>query len=142
MKKTLLSVCAVALLITAACTKKTVVPTSTPTVKTVHGYYKGTLKAPISEGGGTFKDAYLLNANGSMRYYGLGVNGQDTATASWKGTGTWTLSGSTLTLDFVDPNSNHSYLATVTIASDFSTFSGNWKIDVVANAYNVTAVRQ
>jgi Lipocalin-like domain len=140
MKKILLGLSTAALLVTGACTKKTVTPA--PTAKTVHGYYKGTLKAPASEGGGTFKDAYLLNANGTMRYYSLGVSGQDSAAASWKGTGTWSLSGSTLTLDFMDPSSNHSYIATVTTASDFSTFSGNWKIDVVQDAYTITAVHQ
>jgi Lipocalin-like domain len=128
MKQIIIGLGIIAITITA-CTKKRT---------SVAGFWTGTLTAPASEGGATIKDAYKINSNGTMVYYSLKASG-DTTSPNWRGVGTWTVSGSNITITFTDPTSNHGYVSNGIVNSKFTTMTGTFKIDVVNDAYTFAA---
>jgi hypothetical protein len=128
MKQIIIGLGIMAIAITA-CTKKRT---------SIDGYWTATLTAPASEGGASTSSAFLINTNGTMVYYSLKPNG-DTSTANWRGAGTWTKSGTNVTMAFLDAASNHSYAINSTTNAMFTTLNGTFKIDVVDDAYTFAA---
>ncbi|MFM2385486.1 MAG: hypothetical protein RL660_243 [Bacteroidota bacterium] len=114
----------------SACTKKRTTPT---------GFWTGKLTAPPSEGGAITDMACLINGNGSMVYYSSKAAG-DTSNVYWRGVGTWTSNGTNVSMQFVDPSSNHSYNMEGKANADLNQMDGSMKVDVIADWFRFTAV--